>query len=274
MRTWVIGIPLLLAFLLVAASPVASRAAEWEFSPVQMELQKLAADEGSDSGMTSVGEPGISGKKQIGRGLLFSLIFPGTGQLYAGPWWRSLPWFAIEAAGWTVFAVYQGKGQDKTNEFQDFADAHFSRERYRHAEDSLKEILGGILPENFTHTLPPDNNQQYYEMIGKYLSQFGYGWDDTTGDDPATVSFDGYTANFYTYRDIRGEANDLLHVANIGMEVVLVNHIISALDAALLVRLHNRRVERAAGISQYLKYEYREINGADARFLTVRIPLD
>jgi hypothetical protein len=40
------------------------------------------------------------------------------------------------------------------------------------------------------------------------------------------------------------------------------------------VRLHNRQIEKAGGIGQYLRYEHREINGADARFLTLRIPLD
>jgi hypothetical protein len=276
MRAHMIVLPLMMAFLLAVGRPVVAHAAEWEFSPGHLDLQKLASDEGSDSMSNSAASASIPGKKQIGRGLLFSLIVPGTGQLYAGPWWRAVPWIAVEAASWTVFAIYESKGQDKTNEFQHFADTHFSRARYKQAEDSLKDINGGELPPNFTHTLPSENNQQYYEMIGKYLSQFGYGWDDATGDNPdgPTLEFDGTTANFYYYAGMRGDANDLLHVANIGMEVVLVNHILSALDAALLVRLHNRQIEKAGGIGQYLRYEHREINGADARFLTLRIPLD
>jgi len=285
MRTQATAIAVLMAFLLALGTPSASHAAEWEFSSSRPDLmQRLGTDAGSDLQMDETGTAGVPGKKNIGRGLLFSLIVPGTGQLYATPWWRALPWFAIEAAGWTVFAIYQKKGNDKTDEFQDFADIHFDRDKYRAAEDSIWHELGELynedgsrkLPDNFTHTLPPTNTQQYYEMIGKYLSQFGYGWDDATGDNPdgPTYAFDGTTANFFFYRDMRGEANDLLSTANVGMEVVLVNHILSALDAAFMVRQHNRRVDRAAGISDYLIYERKQIHGADTRMLTLRIPLD
>lgn len=285
MRTQATAITVLIVFLLALGTPRASHAAEWEFSSSRADLmQRLGTDAGSDLQMEDTGTAGIPGKKNIGRGLLFSLILPGTGQLYATPWWRALPWFAIEAAGWTVFAIYQKKGNDKTDEFENFADVHFSRNLYQAAEDSIWNELGAQynedgtrkLPDNFTHTLPSTNTQQYYEMIGKYLSQFGYGWDDATGDNPDgyTYAFDGTTANFFFYRDMRGEANDLLNTANVGMEAVLVNHILSALDAAFMVRQHNRRVDRAGGISQYLIYERKQIHGADTRLLTLRIPLD
>jgi len=278
MRMRMMAMLLFMGLLLAFGRPKAVHAAEWEFSPTRPELmQRLGVDAGSDLDAQSEAKSAVPGKKNIGRALLFSLLLPGTGQLYAGPWWRALPWMAIEAAGWSVFAVYQKKGNDKTNEFQNYADEHFSRERYQHVEDSLKDLLGRP-PDNFTHELPAENTQQYYEMIGKYIEQFGFGWDDAVDlppDDPrSTVSFDGTTAHFYYYADMRGEANDLLHTANVGMEVVLVNHIISPLEAAFLVRSHNRRVEREAGLGHYLRYERRMINGADTRLLTLRIPLN
>ena len=101
-------------------------------------------------------------------------------------------------------------------------------------------------------------------MIGKYLSQFGWGWEDTYTrqsddapdwyqDDPATPerrrriirtpsSSTATRPMFFHYRDMRGEANDLLDKGNVAMEVVLVNHVLSALDAAFAVRSYNKRV--------------------------------
>ncbi len=53
----------------------------------------------------------------------------------------------------------------------------------------------------------------------QYLGHFG-------GDDVATVKYDGQSAMFYPYRDMRGEANDLLEKGNTMMEIVLVNHVL------------------------------------------------
>ena len=273
MRTRAITTFVALIFLLALIVPEISVAAEWEFSSTRMDLlNRMEADAESDLDVEEIGTAGVSGKKNIGRALMFSMVIPGAGQLYAGPWWRALPWIAIEAAGWGVFATYNKKGNDKTDEFRAFADVHFSRARYQAVEDSLEEVLGR-LPDNFTHELPLTNTQQYYEMIGKYIMQFGFGWDDATGDDDLTEFFDGTTANFIYYADMRGEANDLLNTANIGMEVVLVNHIISALEAAFLVRQHNKRIESAADLGHHLFYERKQIDGADTRMLTLRIPL-
>lgn len=275
MRTRAITALALMAFLLALCMPNSSDAAEWEYSSTRMELTKnLGADAGSNLEIEEESTAAIPGKKNIGRALMFSLILPGTGQLYAGPWWRALPWIAVEAASWTVFAVYHKKGQDKTDEFEDFADEHFSRARYDTAEQDIRDDNDGELPDNFTHELPPTNNQQYYEMIGKYIMQFGFGWEDAyeTDEQKLTLFFDGTTTNFYDYRDMRAEANDLLSIANIGMEIVLVNHIISALEAAFLVRQHNRRLETTQSLG-HLMYERREINGADTRLLTLRIPI-
>lgn len=284
MRTQATAILVLMALFLAFGVPKTGHAAEWEFSPTRADLiEQLRVDAGSNLDVGDEGTADIPGKKNIGRGLLFSLIIPGTGQLYAGPKWRALPWLAIEAAGWTVFAVYHKKGQDKTDEFQRFADIHFIESVYREKEDWVWEYYGSEYnpdgskkyPPGWGHRLPEVKNQQYYEMIGKYFVQFGYGWDDATGDNTETeIVFDGTSVNFNVYAGTRGDANDLLSIANIGMEVVLVNHILSALDAAFLVRAHNRRVERAAGISQYLIYERREIHGADTRLLTLRLPLN
>jgi len=275
MRMRMMAMLLLMGLLLAFSRPKAAYAAEWEFSPTRPELmQRLGVDAGSDLDAQSDSQSVVPGKKNIGRALLFSLLLPGTGQLYAGPWWRALPWMAIEAAGWGVFAIYQKKGNDKTNEFQDFANAHFDTARYWAQVRWILERNENRLPDNFTHELPAERTQQYYEMIGKYVEQFGFGWDDIKGDDSLTLNFDGTTANFYKYADMRGEANDLFHTANVGMEVVLVNHILSPLEAAFLVRSHNRRVDKEAGLGHYLRYERRMINGADTRLLTLRIPLN
>ena len=81
MRTQATAILVLMAFLLALSTPSVSRAAEWEFSSSRADLmQQLGADASSNLQMEDAGTAEIPGKKNIGRGLLFSLILPGTGQ--------------------------------------------------------------------------------------------------------------------------------------------------------------------------------------------------
>ncbi|MBT3232144.1 MAG: hypothetical protein HN356_04955 [Calditrichaeota bacterium] len=118
---------------------------------------------------------------------------------------------------------------------EEFADLRFSETKYREVEYELAinpsfgdsasytgsaeeweqenwEIKIHFLPsEGFTHELPTkkmrrtnsDHKGQYYELIGKYLNQFGFGWNDAMGDDPETPYFDGESANALHYMDLR-----------------------------------------------------------------------
>jgi len=209
-------------------------------------------------------------KKLPGRAMLLSAVIPGMGQFYAGAKLRGAIFLALEAAGWTTFAVYQTQGKNKENDYQDFADAHWHRADYWSAVQTIAEqndwnggpvqnanweVLLDYLPQNFTHELPSSNTQQYYEMIGKYLTQFGFGWNDATGDIDSTQYYDGTFSsnNPSRYEQIRFDSNQLLDHATVALEVVLVNHVISALDAAFLVRRQNKRaVETSLNVEEKL----------------------
>jgi hypothetical protein len=73
---------------------------------------------------------------------------------------------------------------------------------------------------------------------------------------------------------MRGEANDLLDKGNVAMEVVLVNHILSALDAAFTVRGYNKKLESSGLGDLHFKYDVKSVNGSNARFLTASLALN
>jgi hypothetical protein len=80
----------------------------------------------------------------------------------------------------------------------------------------------------FSHTLPPYGEQQYFELIGKY-PQFNQGWDDA----PANFDYgDPLTPRFRYYSVERGKANDHYATATTFVTIALVNHALSAVDAA------------------------------------------
>jgi hypothetical protein len=314
---------LLLAALSGTLLPWHARAAEWTVSPFRAQLAGAQAPAETTPDTAAPAGLAPPEKKNIGRGVMFSLIIPGAGQLYSGSWLRAVPWFALEVAAWATYAHYHGQGRDKTDEFEAYAGwrdtpNHFSKDAYVYAEylvahnrgntsgvkylgtfdnwiDQTWEVRRDYLPPPFTHDVLDDDRQQYFEMIGKYFSQFGWGWQDTYNyggggpvddnswlnpasglrpDDPATVAFDGESTMFFHYADMRGEANDLLDKGNLAMEVVLANHVLSALDAAFAVRRYNKHLAATSPLGDLkLRYDARSLGGETARFLTVSMAL-
>jgi hypothetical protein len=104
----------------------------------------------------------------------------------------------------------------------------------------------------FTHLLPPHGDQQYYELIGKY-PQFRQGWDDSPyakGNTTFTDFMDYSTTNSGYYMNQRGQANSLYSVASTAVGVVLVNHFVSAIEAAIWAHNHNKEIQAHVSMSK------------------------
>jgi hypothetical protein len=210
---------------------------------------------------------------------VLSAVVPGTGQIYAeAPWWRAVLYGTVEVAGWTLYGVYNAKGNAATNAFQNYADEHWDVTRYIdwvatnytswRSEDvnkaAVSEALASIYISNdpslepwervdfaqlnkleravtggFSHTLPAHGDQQYYEEIGKYF-QYRAGWDDhqAAGD---TVIFNpsAVSERNKDYVGQREHANALGSYAGTALGVVVVNHVVSLIDAVLQARGYN-----------------------------------
>ena len=78
-------------------------------------------------------------------------------------------------------------------------------------------------------------------MIGKY-EQFYQGWTDQTQDLPGyyDVAKANLSPNFQYYSVERGKANDYYSKASTFVAVAIVNHIVSAVDAAWSAGSYNK----------------------------------
>jgi len=232
-----------------------------------------------------------------GKALLLSAILPGAGEYYAGSKIKAAVFFAVEIAAWTGVIYYYGKGKDKEDEFMEFADSKFDEMSYRNKEYELARnaawgdsgAYAGTLDEwtdedwnnkirylpreGFTHELPTEDernrnwsdDQQFYEMIGKYIHQFGFGWLDAFGDDNATPFFDGDSPYSREYMGIRHDSNTYLDYSNWGYNIALLNHVASALDASFTVRLAKRRAKAELSFRQ-IPYNGERVDAAGLTF--------
>jgi len=153
-----------------------------------------------------------SKKSPILAGAL-SFVVPGAGEFYEGNYLKTAVFVAVEVAAITVGLLYNKKGDDQTNYFQNFSYQHWSV--YRYADwtlTNIKTLNPNLNPANYSGLLDPktqtvnwtilnqletdvagngqqvpgsfyshqlftSGTQSYFEETGKY-SQFNVGWDD------------------------------------------------------------------------------------------------
>ncbi len=230
-----------------------------------------------------------------------SLIIPGAGQFYNEDYWKTAIFVAVEAAAIVTAVVYNNKGNEQTEYFENFANSSDGWSVDQYAQWSVdnairinpiiqENVLQGVVDDEgnlvswnklneletaighyYSHRLAPFDDQQYYEMIGKY-SQFNVGWSDY---DDADYPPDGYTyitnvredpvtATFSWYANERGKANSYYDISNLAVKILVANHIISAVEAALAANSYNRsfnaEVKMQSNTIGYNRVFYPELN--------------
>ena len=209
--------------------------------------------------------------KSSKRAFLLSALVPGLGEWYAGSKKRGLAFLGAEAALVGLWVVWKGKGKDLEEEFRAVADEHWDPLNYltwrgspisknssiTHALPCSSEVIEVYIPAMQQSGsadfggCAPSQIQQYYELLGKY-DQYVAGWDDlvrrSTGNAAVPTEVDS-VENFHSkrrlrYEDQRDESNRFLKRASTISGIILINHVISAIDAARVARA------RAAGADE------------------------
>ncbi len=209
--------------------------------------------------VASASSADASGGKSVFLAAALSLVIPGLGEYYVGDHiWRGMIFTGLEAGLWVGMIRWQQRYNDSMVAFRSFSDAHWSTPRYA---DSLNASLRAVqisdscdcyatgsdyasinraeakldsfyssnayIADSFGHRLfdPSVNNQQYYEMISKYPLQYLRGWDNL--------------ANFNEASFMRADAQHQADISNDFLFGIFLNHVLSAIDAAILARDHN-----------------------------------
>ncbi len=240
-----------------------------------------------DAYQAAADEPGDKSPWLAG---FMSLLVPGSGEVYSGNYLKGAIFFTTSAASWITSVVYNRMGDRETNQFQDYANAHYSAVKYVNwTIDNVtaidpglgtppagysswsayytEKIYGGpnetdpnscgppfkcinwvelndmeatIANNGYTHEMPYWNQQQYYELIGKY-DQFSRGWDDANLSDVG-LPIVRNSARMTLYGEMRAQANYKYDVASTFVSVAVVGHILSAIDAFWSVTQYNKNL--------------------------------
>ncbi|MCF7807849.1 MAG: hypothetical protein K9M49_07280 [Candidatus Marinimicrobia bacterium] len=167
-----------------------------------------------------------------------SLLIPGWGQWSNGHKGRSVIYLVAELGGIYGYRDNRGNAYDLELEFKQFADDHWD---YQSWNNSI-EIIGSEVytcGNKSTHPMPtyedengnvqPIKDHHFYENISKY-KEFVCGWDDQ--DERWTEGSKVYTPLKLDYINMRTRSNELYRNAQLAGTLIMVNHLISAFDAA------------------------------------------
>ncbi|HEX2787736.1 MAG TPA: hypothetical protein VHP32_07510 [Ignavibacteria bacterium] len=199
-------------------------------------------------------------------GAIMSGIIPGSGEIYAQSYIKGAIFAVAEVGLWLLKINFDKKGDDQTIKFQNYADAHWDIYKYAawlkaenfpgaqniNETEPDREILRQQVNEvervNFSHTLPEFGAQQYYEVIGKYNSFFA-GWSFIPSNSITRNNwFDYESVDVDNYMSERQQANNYYDNASLAVTGVIINHLLSAADAAWTVSMFNNDIKVKTGM--------------------------
>ncbi len=196
-----------------------------------------------------------------------SAVLPGLGELYVymhsrDPWTLArVPLFmAMDGYLWYSYDTNHSKGKDFKKQYEAYADAHWSLDRFLQQHPCCAS-LGGCDSWQFYNSLgsqahcsfnffiftPRDADpEEYYENAGKY-NAFVYGWDDWAGQS----SF--WTPHRTFYWGLRGDSDRYLKRGDQAVMLLIVNRVVSMIDAGWVAYRSSRGYDPDKGWSFDLK---------------------
>ena len=177
--------------------------------------------------------------------VLCSALLPGLGELYLYRETRDngilarVPFFlAAEGYLWYGYAHNHSKGKDLKQDYMDYADEHWSLDRFLEQHPCCAGLGGCVDWEEYNSECSGDyfyflytpremDEEEYYENIGKY-DAFVFGWDDWDSQP------DNWTPHRTYYWSLRDESDKYLLRADRHLMLLIVNRVVSMLDAGLL----------------------------------------
>lgn len=195
-------------------------------------LLKLQNDLNSTSYNNSISQNVINdipGKKSGGLALFYSLLLPGMGELYAGNYSSGKYFTIAEGVIWGFYAGFNIYGNWQKENYKDFA-----------------RSFGGINSEG--------KNDAYYSTIGDYLDVEEYNKVQSL-DREFSMMYD--KDKYYwkwtdhsqrrEYRNMWVSSEQAYNNVRFAVGAMIVNRIMSAINAVRLVSRHNKNLKTETG---------------------------
>ena len=235
---------------------------------VETNWMKWASDTGEDVELDMEAGEGLKfSRKAPWMAFLMSAAVPGAGELYANAWKRAIAFVTVEAAIWGGYAYFDTRGNDTKSEYKDLAVQEAgatSSGSDKYFEDIYNnEWSGGYYPDEpwLNDGEEGSYNYKIWDILyEQWLQPYKNGRDsvattqDTLNcladykkmayDSTQTWNWEG-TGKWSTYRSKHDRANELFKKATFTLGLVMVNHVVSCIDATKAAGQFNRKLASA-----------------------------
>ena len=173
--------------------------------------------------------------KSPDRAFLSSLVVPGSGQLYVGAK-RGYLFLTADVALLVGYFITRSDAENSRDEYRDLVREHviFDGPGAFETWDPIEDFEHATLFDNW-HNVYTENNGEPLDRTGKWY------WDDRRAFKDEDRKGDDDSPNREEALRLRYEANDKFEFARTLLGGVILNHAISAVEARIVAKKHNKR---------------------------------
>ena len=200
-------------------------------------MENGAANPSADAADLRPAMPPESPRKSPNEAFFYSLILPGAGQLYTGAK-RGYLYAAIEVGLFTTYFILRHTAANTRNDYRDLV-------RKNVIFDGLGSFDNWDLVEDFEHATQYDNWNHVYDSETTRARTGKWYWADL---DPALKdekSIDIPVGSGSKLRlesfDLRQKANNTFERARTFLGLVILNHVVSAVEARITTKRFNKQ---------------------------------
>lgn len=213
-------VPLIILF---SYGAIYSQTSSYNYQPIIYKPELSLIEKESRVNNYNISYKTNSGKKSVGLSVILSLLLPGMGELYAGDYSTGKYLTALEGMLWLTYASVDIYGTWIRDDARNFA-----------------VVNGGV-------TLAGQHDK-FFTDIGNYLDVHHYN-DRKLQERQANKLYDPNSAFYWQwnsdanrskYRIMRIKSDEAFNSLQFVLGAVLVNHIVSAVNAARLTSKYNR----------------------------------
>ncbi len=194
----------------------------------------------------------VAPKKSVGLAAFYSLLLPGMGELYAEGFSSGKYFLIAEGALWLGYAAVEIHGNDLRDGARSYAVAHAGVDGTGKDDDFYVDIGNFMTLEEYNEKRLRDR-----ELERVYDPAAGYSW-----------RWDA-DASRMTYKDQRIASENMYNNRKFIGIAILVNHVVSAINAARCAIAHNRAQDDALGALQLSSRVMGDATGAHGVAVTI-----
>jgi len=191
-------------------------------------VQAMRSSLGNGSAEALGGPPASVSSRQALVPALMSAVVPGSGQLRNGSVIKGIAFAAVELTGWMAWLSFRHQESNKFDDIKSFGGRYWEYERYRKvAQDADSCVAYGCpcgLYSTSADSLILLARDQGGSRLYDYLTRDAYacGWDSRLSRD--------------LYLGLHDDREDLLDAKRLTGRLILLNHVVAAVDAFLQAR--------------------------------------